>query len=69
MTSPLNGGLPIYQYSEEDDDPVKLLTPEVRVELTELLVKVGFSSFGLPSTITWMDFDGDGVCDFTAAIG
>ncbi len=39
-------------------------------EMQDYLVKDGFRyPNGKESVITWMDFDGDGICDFTASAG
>ena len=39
-------------------------------EIRDLLVSDGFQyPNGQESIITWMDFDGDGICDFTASAG
>jgi len=54
---------------ENIDDETPRTPQEIRA-IKKSLVEQGFHyPTGKDSVITWMDFDGDGVCDFTASAG
>lgn len=57
-------------HRDEEDDHWTPFTPELQKSFSEGLAayKFRFPSGDL-ATITWMDFDGDGYCDFTASVG
>lgn len=62
-----------YDPSEDPKEDINDETPRTKEEIQLIkkgLVEDGFHyPNGQESAITWMDFDGDGVCDFTASAG
>ncbi|SER24267.1 hypothetical protein SAMN04488038_1264 [Solimonas aquatica] len=64
-------GLMAHHSQEEEDgsEEWKEFSPEIQKLYSEGLVEDGFKLFsGERSPIVWMDFDGDGRCDFAASV-